>query len=130
VRRIRVLLVEDNPIVLRQVSEVLPDDFEIVDMLESGATLGAAIEASSPDVIVLDITLPGDSGLILASRLRAQGCAARLLFLTVHQDPDYVTSALAAGGCGYVVKMRLAVDLEPAVRAAVAGQQFVSPIYE
>lgn len=129
-RRIRVLLVEDNPMVLRQVAEVLPDDVEIVDAIETGAELSAAIEASAPDVIVLDISLPGDSGLTLAARLTAQGCTARIVFLTVHQDPDYVRSALAAGGCGYVVKMRLALDLESALRAAVEGEQFISPIPE
>jgi DNA-binding NarL/FixJ family response regulator len=129
-RRIRVLLVEDNPMLLRQVSEVLPDDVEIVGTLESGAELNAAIEASAPDVIVLDITLPGDSGLTLAARLTAQGCTARIVFLTMHLDPDYVTRALAVGACGYVVKLRLAFDLEPALRSAVEGRRFVSPVPE
>ena len=129
-RRIRLLLVDDNPAVLRQIAEVLPDDFDVVDMLESGEGLPFAVTTHAPDVIVLDITLPGESGLAVAAELRRRGCTARLVFLTVHQDADYVRSALAVGACGYVVKLRLALDLETAVRAAADGQRFISPLPE
>ena len=130
VRRIRVLLVDDNPAVLRQAAGVMTDDIDVVEMLESGAGLPQALAEHVPDVIVLDITLPGESGLAIAANLTRGGCAARIVFLTVHEDPDYVRSALAAGGCGYVLKMRLSVDLEPAVRAAAQGRRFISPLPE
>ena len=129
-RHIRVLLVDDNPAVFRQIAEVLPDDIEIVEMLESGERLAAAIADHAPDVVVLDITLPGASGLALASELRRQGCAARIVFLTVHQDADYVRFAMTAGGLGYVVKLRLSLDLEGAIRAAAECRRFISPLPE
>lgn len=80
-----------------------------------------------PDVVVLDIAMPLLNGIEAARRLRAAGCTAKVVFLTVHQDSDYVRAALAAGGLGYVVKCRLASELLLAVREALAGRSFVSP---
>jgi DNA-binding NarL/FixJ family response regulator len=125
---IRTLLVDDNPAVLRQIVEVLPNDIEIVDMLEDGAGLATSIAEHRPDVVVLDITLPGENGLALASALRRQGCESRIVFLTVHEDADYVRFAMAAGAFGYVVKMRLSLDLETAIRAAAERRPFISPM--
>ena len=127
---VRVLLVDDNPAVLRQVAQVLSPEFEIVEMLQRGESLQASVDAHRPDVVVLDISLPGPSGIVLATQLRRAGCRAGLVFLTMHHDADYVRSALNTGANGYVVKDRLALDLEPAVRAAVAAERFVSPLPE
>lgn len=123
---VRVLLVDDNPAILAQVMQTLAPHFEIVGTLHDGTTLDATIKAQRPDLIVLDITLPGDNGLVLARRLRTAGCKARTVFLTVHADPDYARSAFAAGASGYVTKARLATDLVPALTMAIAGERFVS----
>jgi DNA-binding NarL/FixJ family response regulator len=127
---VRLLLVDDNPAVLRQVMQLLPHEFEIVGVLESGAGLVAAARVLQPDVVVLDITLPGQSGIALASELVKTGSPARIVFLTVHNDADYVRAALGAGARGYVVKMRLSLDLVPALHAALEGSCFVSPLPE
>jgi len=66
--------------------------------------LKAAVARHEPDLIVLDITLPGVSGIELASCLRRSGCSTKIVFLTVHCDTDYAREAFAAGGNGYVVK--------------------------
>ena len=124
---IRLLLVDDNPAVLRQVVQLLPGEFEVVGTLEDGAGLRGALEEHEPDIIVLDITLPCGCGIALASQLRNAGCPARIVFLTVHSDPDYVHAAFAAGAIGYVVKTRLSLDLEPALRSALQGERFISP---
>jgi DNA-binding NarL/FixJ family response regulator len=127
---VRLLLVDDNPAVLRQVAHVLPAGFEIVETLSSGEGLQAAIDARHPDVVVLDVTLPGENGLALAARIRESGSRVSVVFLTMHRDVDYVRSAMGTGACGYVVKMRLSLDLEPALRAAIEGERFVSPLPE
>ncbi|HEX8030747.1 MAG TPA: response regulator transcription factor [Vicinamibacterales bacterium] len=126
----RVLLVDDNPKIWSQVARALPPGFEIVQTLSSGEMLQASVEAHRPDVVVLDISMPGQSGIALASQLRTAGCKASVVFLTMHHDADYVRSALGTGAQGYVVKMRIALDLEPALRAAAAGERFISPIPE
>jgi DNA-binding NarL/FixJ family response regulator len=74
----------------------------------------------------MDISMPRLSGLEAARQLKAAGCRAKVVFLTVHKDQDYVRSALAAGALGYVVKDRLASDLVPALREALADHRFVS----
>jgi DNA-binding NarL/FixJ family response regulator len=127
---IRVVLVDDHPAILRQIVQMLPDPFAVVETLEDGQRLLAAIKAHQPEVIILDITLPGLSGIQLASQLRRAGGSARIIFLTVHNDPDYARAALAAGGSAYVLKMRLATDLAPALRAVIAGQRYISPSSE
>jgi DNA-binding NarL/FixJ family response regulator len=127
---VRVLLVDDNPKVLRQVAQVLPPEFAIVETLQSGESLQERVDAIHPDVVVLDITLPGQNGIVVASQLRQSGCHVAIVFLTMHQDADYVRSALDAGANGYVIKLRLASDLAPALWAAVAGERFISPLPE
>jgi DNA-binding NarL/FixJ family response regulator len=122
-----VLLVDDHPAVLTQVKQLLPADFEVVAALPNGSGLAAAIEKHRPEILLLDITLPGASGIELAAQLRRTGYSGKLVFLTVHDDPDYVGAALVAGADGYVLKSRLATDLIPALQAVLAGRQFVSP---
>jgi DNA-binding NarL/FixJ family response regulator len=129
-RAARLVIVDDNPAVLRQIVQLLPSDFEIVDTLEDGSGLRAAVEAHQPDLIVLDITLRGQSGITVASQLTKCQCTAGIVFLTVHSDADYVRAALAAGARGYVVKMRMSLDLVPALYAALEGRRFVSPLPE
>jgi len=129
-KRIRLALVEDNPDVVRQVIKIVSDEFEIVGTFDTGEGVESALAKCEPDVIVLDITLPGRSGIAVASRLTKSGCPARIVVLTVHRDADYVRSSLAAGASGYVVKMRLSLDLERALKAALAGERFVSPLPE
>jgi DNA-binding NarL/FixJ family response regulator len=75
---------------------------------------------------VLDISMPGMSGLEVAATLRQRGSTAALVFLTVHDDEDFVLAAREAGGTGYVVKRRLTFDLLSAVQEASAGRSFVS----
>ena len=87
----------------------------------------AEAERLHPDVIVLDITMPRLDGIEEARQLRSSHQPARLVFLTAHEDADFVQAALDAGGLGYVVKTRLASDLLTAIRAALANRPFISP---
>ena len=126
--RIRVLVVDDHPAVLNCILQALPLEFDVVAALDSAAALAGVVERYAPDIIMLDITMPAVNGIAAATQLTRAGCPARIVFLTVHADPDYVRAALAAGACGYVVKSRLAQDLVPALHAAAAGRRFVSPL--
>lgn len=122
------LLVDDHPAVLRQTMELLAGEFRVAAALQNGAQLDAAVAEHRPEIVVLDITLPGTSGIDLARRLTESGCAAKIVFLTVHADADYVRAAIEAGAIGYVVKARLASDLLLALRSALEDRRFVSPV--
>jgi DNA-binding NarL/FixJ family response regulator len=123
----RVLLADDHAEILIQTRNVLAGEFEIVGCVANGFDLLKATVRYDPDIVVLDITMPGLDGIETARRLEKSGCRAKLVFLTVHEDPDYVRAALRAGGCAYVIKARLASDLVSAVHEALEGNRFVSP---
>jgi DNA-binding NarL/FixJ family response regulator len=129
-KKVRVILVDDHPAVLRQTMQLLPERFEVVETSQDGAELQAAVGELQPDILVLDITLPLFSGVELARRLRAAGHKTKIIFLTVHTDPDYVWEAFEAGALGYVVKPRLASDLVPALDSVLEGKRFISPCPE
>jgi DNA-binding NarL/FixJ family response regulator len=122
--------VDDHPALLEQARRLLSGEFDVVGTLPDGAGLSRAIEDNQPDAIVLDISLPGASGLDLARQLRDANCSAAIVFLTVHCDADYARAALAAGAIAYVVKSRMATDLIAALRQALGGRRFVSPCPE
>jgi DNA-binding NarL/FixJ family response regulator len=123
---VRVLLVDDNAAMLNRVASVLTPGCEIVGAVNDGVSAIRAVDALQPDVVVLDISMPDMTGLEVASRLRASGSTAAVVFLTVHDDEEFVLAARAAGGVGYVIKRRLGSDLLHAVREARAGRPFVS----
>ena len=124
----RILLVDDNEAMLARAAAVLTPSHVVVGQVREGrAALEAAI-ALRPDVIVLDISMPGMSGLEVATCLRQAGSTAALVFLTVHEEEEIVLAARAAGGMAYVVKPRMISDLMIAVGEALAGRQFVSRI--
>ena len=121
---------DDHPALLQQASRLLEEEFVIVGTLTDGSRLVDMVTREAPDIVVLDITLPGASGLNLAHRLRESGCTARIIFLTVHCDADYARAAFLAGASGYVVKSRMASDLTHALHETQAGKHFVSPCPE
>ena len=126
-QRPSVLLADDHPAMLALTADALAGEYLVVGSVGDGRELLAEAERLHPDVIVLDITMPRLDGIEAARQLLRFDQPARLVFLTVHEDADYARAALDAGGLGYVVKTRLASDLLPAIRAALADRPFISP---
>jgi DNA-binding NarL/FixJ family response regulator len=124
--RARVLVADDHQSLLDRVVSLLDHEFEIVGTVTDGAALVQAEATLSPDLLVIDISMPGMSGLEAASRIRRRGSHAVVVCLTAHQEPEIVEAAWRAGVLGYVTKTSLAQDLLPAVRAALDGRRFVS----
>ncbi len=125
--RIRVLLADDHEAMLDRVTDLLADECDVIGTAIDGRqALEAAMELK-PDVLVLDISMPVMNGIETAYRLRQAGAKTRIIFLTVHDDPDYVREALEAGALGYVIKPRIASDLVAAINEVHAGRSFVSP---
>jgi DNA-binding NarL/FixJ family response regulator len=122
-----VLLVDDNEAMLTRVAAVLAPGCDVVGAVKDGPAALQAVRTLGPDVIVLDISMPGMSGLDIALRLRRAGSKAAIVFLTVHEGDEFVHAAKKAGGIGYVIKPRLACDLMHAVQEASVGRPFVSP---
>lgn len=124
--RTRVLIADDHEKMLAEVRAVLSKDFEVVGTASNGREAIAEVKRLHPDVLVIDISMPVLDGLQAASQLRAKACGTKIIFLTVHEDQDYVDAAFAAGASGYVTKSHLTTDLVSAIREAISGRKYVS----
>ena len=126
---IRVLLVDDEELVrsgLRLILSTEPD-LEVVAEAADGEQALALAELHRPDVVMLDIRMPGLDGIEVARRLAASGSAARVVVLTTFDNDDYVYGALRAGASGFLLKDAPATQLVTAIRAAAAGDAVLAP---
>ncbi|MBX3300992.1 MAG: response regulator transcription factor [Nitrospira sp.] len=130
VPRFRVVLADDNTDFIDHTMELLAKkcamECDVVGIAVNGLSAVELVERLAPDVVTLDITMPCLDGLEVARRLRADGSQTRILFLTVHEDADFLREALAVGAMGYVVKSQVVSDLPRALRNLAAGHRFVS----
>jgi DNA-binding NarL/FixJ family response regulator len=124
---IRLVLADDNEDVLTELSAHLSEEFEILATAVDGEQTIRAVQHSDPDVLVLDISMPLLNGLQVASVLHEIGCRTKVVFLTIQEQPSYVSAAFSSGGSAYVTKRHLASDLGPAIRAVFDGQTYISP---
>jgi two-component system response regulator NreC len=123
---IRVFVVDDHPVVRTGVRFILEASGEVEVVGEAGSAEEALakVEAARPDLVLIDITLPGMSGVELARALKGK-TPARLLALSMHEEPEYVEAFLEAGGSGYVTKSGLEKELLDAVRALARGEHYL-----
>ncbi|HET7440434.1 MAG TPA: response regulator transcription factor [Terriglobales bacterium] len=124
----RVLLADDYPGVLNKVTQLLGGDFDIVGTAHDGRQALEAATRLNPDLLILDISMPILSGIQVAAQLRDSSCQAKVIFLTVHEDRDYIDAAFAVGALGYVLKSRVGTDLLAAIYAVLQGHRFTSPL--
>ena len=125
--RVSVLIAEDHHEMRENIRRILEPEFEVVGAVGDGQALIDEATRIGPDVLLVDIFMPLTNGIEAVTQLRKQGSTARVVFLTVEEDPNWVRAALRAGGLGYVIKMSMAAELQTAIRDACAGRVFVSP---
>jgi len=125
--KIRVLLADDHGDVLDTVARLLVPEFDVVGAVTDGYGLLSAAERLKPDVVIVDISMPILNGIEAVRRLMESGSQAQVVFLTIHESSDYVRAALATGALGYVVKPRLGVDLNVAIKEVHGGRSYLSP---
>jgi two-component system response regulator DegU len=123
----RVFIADDQEDMLRAAAIALEDDFQVIGMAGNGRDVLRLVPVLHPEVLVLDIVMPMLNGIETASRLRSSGSPIRIVFLTVHEDCDFLDAAVSAGGQGYVLKSHLATDLVPAIESVLKGRSFISP---
>jgi DNA-binding NarL/FixJ family response regulator len=126
VDKIRVVLADDHREVIEKIRGILGDEFEVVETAENGSQAVDAVLALDPDVLVIDISMPLLSGLQAARSMQKANCRTKIVFVTIHEDRDFIAAALSAGGACYVTKRRLSIDLVFAIHEALKGNTFVS----
>jgi DNA-binding NarL/FixJ family response regulator len=125
---IRVLLVDDHEIARKGIRSVLTSDASLAVVSEAadGEEAVKRTEELRPDIILLDITLPGISGIQAARKIRVVSPESRIIFLSQHDSIQIAKDALSVGAQGYVVKSDAGRDLLRAIQTVLEGQTFVS----
>ena len=124
--RARILLADDHKVMREYLVQLLKQDFEIVGAFADGQATVEAAPGLKPDICLLDISMPILSGIEAARRLNLNRTSAKIIFLSIHEDPDFMQAALATGARGYVFKRCMAADLTTAVKEVLAGGTFIS----
>jgi two-component system response regulator NreC len=127
--RIRVLIAGDHPVVRRGLRQLLEseDGFEVVAEAGDVASARRYTRGHHPDVLVLDLNMPGEPSLEAIPKLREEFPDTQIVVLTMQNEPAYARSALAAGALGYVLKEAADAELVEAVHAAAGGEPYLNP---
>ena len=126
---IRVLIVDDHSLMRAGIKALLQNSGDIRVIGETGSGYDALklMKELSPDVVLMDISMPGLNGLEVAARARKDAVRSRIVFLSMYGSDEYVLRALEVGAAGYVLKNSETSELELAIRSAVKGEIFLSP---
>ncbi len=127
--KIRVLLAEDHTIVRQGIRSLLDDEagIEVIGEAEDGREAIQMTQQLLPDVVLMDIAMPGLNGLEATRQVKALFPEIKVLILTMHADEEYVYQILRAGASGYVVKKAAVTELVLAIQAVYRGDSFLSP---
>jgi two-component system, NarL family, invasion response regulator UvrY len=125
---ISILLVDDHPVVRQGYRRVLEHqgDFRVVAEADNAADAYRAFKAHAPDVVVMDISMPGASGLEAIRNIRQRSPAARILVFSMHSEATLVKAAFGAGASGYVTKSNEPMVLIAAIRSVTRGERAMS----
>jgi DNA-binding NarL/FixJ family response regulator len=126
-KRPRVVIVEDYVLIQENIRLVLESDCDVVATAEDGETALAAVTEFQPDVITLDVSLPGSSGFTLARKFQQTHPAIALIFVTAYSDSLHIGGAFDVGASGYVLKGSMQSELPAAIRKVCAGGRYLSP---
>ena len=126
---IRVLLVDDHSLVRAGITALLQqqDGIEVVAQAEEGAQALRLIEQCRPDIVLMDIALPGSNGLAVTEEVARCFPEVRVIILSAHLNEIYVSNALRAGAVGYLLKDADIAELEIAIRTAARGETYLTP---
>ncbi len=126
---IKIVIADDHAIVRRGLKQLLEseDGFAVVAEAEDVDAARRYLRGHHPDVLVLDLNMPGESSIEAIPQLRQEFPDTQIVVLTMQNEPAYARSALGAGVLGYVLKESADAELVEAIRAAVAGEQYLNP---
>ncbi len=124
--RIRVIIADDHAVVRQGIRHVLEDvqGLEVIAEAGDGEEVLSLLEEHAPDLLVLDISMPGKTGLEVAGELRARGSEIGILILSMHDNPEYVLEAVRVGADGYILKDVGPAELREAIETVHAGKEY------
>jgi DNA-binding NarL/FixJ family response regulator len=123
-----ILIAEDYVLIQEMIRLLLEPECDVVATAEDAKGVRSGIEKYHPEIVLLDVSLPGDDGFEVMEELARDRPEIKVIFVTAHRNKDYVTRAFAMGAKGYVLKTTMAAELLPAIRAVSAGQLYRSAL--
>jgi DNA-binding NarL/FixJ family response regulator len=127
--KIRILVVDDHPVVRQGVRSILANhpDIEIVGEADSAVSLFTAIDSNPPDIVLLDIRMPGQNGIEITQRLKRERPNLKVILLTTYDEDEFLVGALRAGADGYLLKSSSHQVLASSIRQVAQGERLLSP---
>lgn len=122
---LRLLLADDNPMILDAVKHMLEKEFLVIGTLGDSASVLRETPILNPDVLILDISMDDLNGFDITRELKADHCPCKIIFLTVHEEFEFIRAAFDVGASGYVFKSRMDTDLRAALAAVRIGKVFI-----
>jgi DNA-binding NarL/FixJ family response regulator len=126
--RPRILLADDHTMLLEAFKALLEPEFEIVGTVTDGRALLAEFSRLNPDVVLMDISMPLLNGLDAGRQLKLRQRSVKLIYVTMNPDPHLAGEALRLGASGYVLKSSAASELTQAIREALRGRTYITPL--
>ncbi len=126
-KRIRVLIADDHPMVAQGIQSVLEDheELEVVGVVQNGRDVVKCLHQLQPDVILMDLNMPDVNGLSATEMVLDERPETRVLILTMHDNPEYISSALSHGAKGYLLKDVPTEEIKEAIDAVMRGEQYL-----
>lgn len=120
----RLMIVDDSALMREAIEMVVDPEFDVVASVQDGKTAITAAAGLDPELVLLDISMPGVNGFEAARQIK-QACPITLLiFVSEHEEKSYREAGFSAGGSGYVIKRKMASELIPAIRSVLAGKEY------
>src|SRR5262245_2450579 len=126
--RPEVLLADDHAIIAEGLARLINDVADLVGQVNDGVSLVEETRRLRPDIVVADITMPGMSGIDAMRQLKAEGAAARFIFLTIHTEARLAAEAMRSGASGYLLKQAAGNELFDAIQAVASGRTYLTPL--
>ena len=122
------MLADDHPLVAAALAKLLESDFDVVGMVEDGKQVIDRVRHDPPDVIVLDMSMPNLNGVEAARQIRSIATNCKLIFVTVHDEIEYIVEAFRAGASGFLLKASAASELLSAVHGVLNAKLYLTPL--
>lgn len=127
-KRLKVLIADDHALFAEGLAKLLEPDFEVAAIVHDGDELIQAMKLLSPDLVLLDVSMPKLTGVEAARKVLEIKPTCKLICVTMHSNPEFVREAFRAGAAGYVLKRSAGAELLEAIRQVMSGNAYVSPL--
>ena len=120
----RLIVVDDSALIRQAIDSILNSRYEVVASVPDGKTAITAVAGFAPELVLLDISMPGINGFEAARQIKRASPLTLIIFVSEHKETSYIEAGFSAGASGYVVKSKMMSELLPAIQSVLSGQEY------